>query len=147
MEKFLACTFITVCTIINFWKFSCLHIYSICTIIWEARVLWVKGALKYSSGYYKSTFREEKQPYVKRTNPAICVIFLTLMTWNKKIMKFVHNQHQKITMTWKNGQNLTSPIPGLWFGLADLFRLFYNFLDSLAPEKTSGMQKCHIWAL
>ena len=48
--NFPACTFITVCTIINFWESSSLHIYSICTIIWETRVyrgyrkLWIARA-------------------------------------------------------------------------------------------------------
>ena len=52
-----------------------------------------------------------------------------------------------ITITWKNCQNLTSPIHGLWFGLSHLRRPFMIFWESLAPKKTSGVQKCHFWAL
>ena len=52
-----------------------------------------------------------------------------------------------ITMTWKNDQNLNSPVPGLWFGLSDLRQPFIIFLSSLASEKARSMQKCPIWVL
>ena len=46
-------------------------------------------------------------------------------------------------LTWKNDQNLNSPVPGL----SDLRWPFTIFLESLAPKKTSGKQKCQIQAL
>ena len=53
-----------------------------------------------------------------------------------------HNQHQMIIMRWKKYQNLTSSVPGLWFGLSDLCWPFMIFLE----KKASDMQKCHIYS-
>ena len=35
----------------------------------------------------------------------------------------------------------------LWFGLSDLCQPYIIFFKSLAPKKSSGMQKCQIWVL
>ena len=43
-------------------------------------LLWVKGASKHSSGYYKSTFRAKNNPTCKKAAPAISMAFLALMT-------------------------------------------------------------------
>ena len=47
----------------------------------------------------------------------------------------MHNQHQIITIAWKDYQILNPPVPGLWFGLCSLCRLFMIFLESLEPRR------------
>ena len=43
-------------------------------------LFWVKGALKRSSGYYKSSFENINNHICKKAAPAISAAFLTLMT-------------------------------------------------------------------
>ena len=70
--------------------------------------------------------------------------FLTLMTLkleNKEIcVKLTPND--QIDMKKLSKFEFSSVWPLIWPFQPLL--AFYNFLESLAPKKTSGMQKCHI---
>ena len=80
----------------------------------------------------------------KKAAPAISVAFLALMTLKFENIVICaqstlndHNDMKKLSrFDFSNSWPLIWPFQPL---LA-----FYNFLESLAPKKTSGMQKCHI---
>ena len=120
----------------NFWPSWYLLAFKILGLHLPA-LLWVKGASKYSSGYYKSTFRAKNNPTCKKAAPAISMAFLTLMTLklenNEIWMKLTPNDQIEMS----NLLNLD--FPSVW-------PLIWPFRPSLAFYN-SFWNPWHLWSL
>ena len=92
---------------------------------------WNRGALKSSSGHYKSTFRNINNLWCKKAAPAITVAFFTLMTLkpeNKDIcVKLASND--QVDMKKLSKFEFSSVWPLIW--PFQPLSAFYNFFEIL----------------